>query len=117
MKVAVIALLALAAAPVAAQSETEADEPKAEIIAWDADGKPDRVRIDGYEYTLCKGGQTDSCINPQDAGFDWGGREIKYWPGRPASEIDGPLPEDQPEDAPKQGSEDKDGAPAPSSAP
>ena len=101
MKMAVIALLALVAAPVAAQDETQAEKPQAEIIAWDADGKPDRVRIDGYEYKLCKGGQTDSCINPQDAGFDWGGREIHYWPGRPASEIDEPLPEHRPEE-PKQ---------------
>jgi hypothetical protein len=82
-----------------AQTEPQSEpEPKVEIIAWDTDGKPDRVRVDGYEYKLCKGGQTDSCINPQDAGFDWGGREIKYWPGRPASEIDGPLPDERPED-------------------
>jgi hypothetical protein len=65
------------------------------------DGTPAVVRIEGYEYKLCKGGQTDGCINPQDAGFDWGGKEIKYWPGRPASEIEGPLPEYEP-DAPKE---------------
>ena len=102
MKGATIALLALVAAPAAAQDETQQDKPKAEVIAWDADGKPDRVRIDGYEYKLCKGGQTDSCINPQDAGFDWGGREIKYWPGRPASEIEEPLPEYQPDQGKEQ---------------
>ena len=107
-----VALLALVARPATAQDEEPT--PKAEIIAWDADGKPDRVRIDGYEYKLCKGGQTDSCINPQDAGFDWGGREIKYWPGRPASEIDAPLPEYRPENA-QRPAPDKDGAPAPSS--
>ena len=99
MRLAAIALLAFAAAPAAAQEGATDEKPKAEVIAWDAEGKPDRVRIDGYEYNLCKGGQTDSCINPQDAGFDWGGREIKYWPGRPASEIDGPLPEERPENA------------------
>ena len=97
MKAAAIALMAVMAAPGAAQEEPQEDEPKAEIVAWDADGKPDVVRIDGYEYKLCKGGQTDSCINPQDAGFDWGGREIAYWPGRPASEIDEPLPEHRPD--------------------
>src|SRR5687768_7396063 len=86
--------------PALAQSEPQAEpKPKAEVIAWDEDGRPDRVRIDDYEYKLCKGGQTDSCINPQDAGFDWGGKEIHYWPGRPASEIDEPLPEFQPGDA------------------
>jgi hypothetical protein len=99
----VIALAAAVADPSAAQQTQQAPttappKPKAEIIAYDADGKPDRVRVDGYEYKLCKGGQTDSCINPQDAGFDWGGRELTYWPGRPASEIEGPLPEHKPEE-------------------
>jgi hypothetical protein len=93
------ALATLLAVPAAAEDAPQEEKPKAEIIAWDADGKPDRVRIDGYEYKLCKGGQTDSCINPQDAGFDWGGREIRYWPGRPASEIDEPLPEHRPGEA------------------
>ncbi len=49
-------------------------------------------------YKVCKAGQTDSCINPQDAGFDWGGKEIDYWPGKPASEIEGKLPENKPAD-------------------
>jgi len=89
------------AAPAAAADEEKQEKPKAEIIGYGPDGKPDRVRIDGYEYKLCRGGQTDSCINPQDAGFDWGGKEIDYWPGRPASEIEGPLPEHQPPPAPK----------------
>ncbi len=102
MRAAAIALLALIAAPLAAQDEPREEKPKAEIVAWDADGKPDRVRIDGHEYKLCKGGQTDSCINPQDAGFDWGGREITYWPGRPASEIDEPLPEHRPQEPQEQ---------------
>jgi hypothetical protein len=87
--------IALLATPAIA-AEGDEEKPEAEIVAYDADGKPHVVRIDGYEYKLCKGGQTDSCINPQDAGFDWGGREINYWPGRPASEIEGPLPEDRP---------------------
>ena len=97
MRKAIALAAALVATPAGAQEEPADEKPKAEIIAWDADGKPDRVRIDGYEYKLCKGGQTDSCINPQDAGFDWGGREITYWPGRPASEIAEPLPEHRPE--------------------
>lgn len=104
MKRTIIAALAVAIAVPAAAQQNQQDQPtpkpKAEIIAYDADGKPDRVRLDGYEYKLCKGGQTDSCINPQDAGFDWGGRELAYWPGRPASEIEGPLPERKPDEAP-----------------
>jgi hypothetical protein len=93
------ALMALLATPAGTEDVPQEEKPEAEVIAWDADGKPDRVRVDGYEYKLCKGGQTDSCINPQDAGFDWGGKEIRYWPGRPASEIDEPLPEYRPGEA------------------
>lgn len=91
-----IAAIALSAQAFAADPPPAEPKPKAEIVSYDKDGKPDVVRVDGYEYKLCKGGQKDSCINPQDAGFDWGGREIKYWPGRPASEIapeGGKLPE------------------------
>jgi hypothetical protein len=93
------AALAVVLSPPAAADEPKDEKPKAEIIRYGPDGKPDMVRVDGYEYKLCKDGQTDSCINPQDAGFDWGGKEIDYWPGRPASEIEGPLPEHKPDDA------------------
>lgn len=103
--------LALGGVAVAAEEEPKlVSKTGAEVIAWDADGKPDVVRVEGFEYKLCKGGRTDGCINPQDAGFDWGGREIDYWPGRPASEIDGPLPEHKPA-APK---DDKQPGQAPS---
>lgn len=100
MRFSAAAIVLSLAVPAMAQQQAKEDKPKAEIIAWDADGKPDRVRVDGYEYKLCKGGQTDSCINPEDAGFDWGGKSIDYWPGRPASEIEGALPAHDP-NAPK----------------
>ena len=96
-----LAIVAAVCGSSAAAEDPGEDNPRAEIISYGPDGKPDRVRLDGYEYRLCKDGQTDSCINPQDAGFDWGGKEIDYWPGRPASEIEGPLPEREPETAPE----------------
>jgi hypothetical protein len=90
-------LLALAAPAIAANEKAPAEpKPKVEVISVGTDGKPDVVRVDGFEMKVCKGAVQDGCINPQDAGFDWGGKEINYWPGRPASEIDGPLPVDKP---------------------
>jgi hypothetical protein len=94
-----IALFAVAlAAPASAQSSPAPKEPKpkVEVVSLGEDGKPDVVRVDGYTMKVCKGDVQDGCINPQDAGFDWGGREINYWPGRPASEIPGPLPVEKP---------------------
>jgi len=94
------AALLFAAPAIAAHHEKPAEEaearPKVEVVSVGEDGKPDVVRVDGYEMKVCKGDVTDGCINPQDAGFDWGGTEINYWPGRPASEIDGKLPVDKP---------------------
>ena len=44
------------------------------------------------EYPPCRGDVQDSCVNPREAGLNYGNRPLGYWPGRPASEIDGPLP-------------------------
>ena len=104
MKKLMISAVAIAlAVPAAAANEKAPAEPKpkVEVVSVGEDGKPDVVKVDGYTMRVCKGDVQDGCINPQDAGFDWGGKEINYWPGRPASEIDGPLPVDQPADAPK----------------
>ena len=48
------------------------------------------------EYPPCKGDMQDSCINPREAGLNYGNRPLNYWPGRPASEIEGPLPAENP---------------------
>ena len=50
----------------------------------------------GAEYPPCKGDQKDSCVNPREAGLNYGNRPLQYWPGRPASEIDEPLPAEKP---------------------
>ena len=78
-------------------------KPKVEVVSLGPDGKPDVVKVDGYVTKVCKGEVKDGCINPQDAGFDWGGKEIDYWPGKPASEIKGKLPEHQPVKSAKPG--------------
>ena len=78
------------------------EPPKAEVIEKDAQGKPTKVRIGDKEYDLCTREDQDSCINPRDAGFDFGNREIDYWPGKPASQIDEPLPLEKPADLPEE---------------
>lgn len=45
------------------------------------------------DYPLCSATVTDGCVNPREAGKNYGNRPLNYWPGRPASEIPGPKPQ------------------------
>jgi hypothetical protein len=47
-------------------------------------------------YPPCKGDGDDRCVNPREAGLNYGDVPLKYWPGKPASEIAGQLPENKP---------------------
>lgn len=85
------AFSAPALADTAAEPTTK-KETKAEIVERGPDGRATSVMIDGKVYAICKEGSQDDCINPRDAGLDWGNRELEYWPGKPASEIETPLP-------------------------
>ncbi|MBX7480990.1 hypothetical protein [Qipengyuania qiaonensis] len=49
----------------------------------------------GEEVPVCKGEQQDGCINSWDKNKT-GNRPLEYWPGKPASEIDEPLPATKP---------------------
>ena len=40
------------------------------------------------EYPPCSATRTDSCVNPREAGLNYGNRPLNYWPGKPASEMD-----------------------------
>lgn len=97
------AILPLLAQAVPAQADHH-EAAKAEVIEKDAQGKPTKVRIGDATYDVCTRDDQDSCINPRDAGLDFGNREIGYWPGKPASQIDGPLPLEKPADLPAQSS-------------
>lgn len=55
----------------------------------------------GAEYPPCRGQMTDGCVNPREAGLNYGNRPLDYWPGRPASEIDEPLPAEEPASTPE----------------
>ena len=69
---------------------------KAEIVKRGPGGRAEVVRIDGQEYNVCTAQVQDSCINPRQAGLNWGNNELGYWPGKPASEVAGPLPANNP---------------------
>ena len=92
--------LALAATPALAdhhgsghsQDDTRAQNERAEVIQRDDRGRAMRVRMGGQEYDVCTRREQDGCINPREAGLNFGNRALNYWPGRPASEIDGPMP-------------------------
>jgi hypothetical protein len=43
----------------------------------------------GDSYPPCKGAVQDHCVNPREAGLNYGNRPLNRWPGRPASEIPG----------------------------
>ena len=49
------------------------------------------------DLPICKKDQQTNCINSWDVNKT-GNRPINYWPGRPASEIEGPLPLNKPKD-------------------
>ncbi|HYC75039.1 hypothetical protein [Brevundimonas sp.] len=90
------ALAGAAAAPVVAQDAptpapaapaTRTEAPV--VVARDANGRATSVRIGGTVYKVCMSENEDGCIQPRDAGLNWGDRPLAHWPGRPASETSG----------------------------
>lgn len=60
----------------------------AQILARDSNGRASKLLVDGQVYAVCSATVTDSCINPRQAGLDFGNRPLASWPGHPASEAD-----------------------------
>lgn len=77
-----------AASPLTAKrySAKKMANPGVEVTQRDARGRPTMVRIEGQEVAVCMDGKTDSCINPREAGLNFGNNPIANWPGHPASE-------------------------------
>jgi len=87
----IAALGFLAASPALADHHQESEEeeaPLAEVIERDEEGRATRIRVEGYEYDVCSEGQQDNCINPREAGLDFGTVPIDHWPGQPASQME-----------------------------
>ena len=55
-----------------------------------------QATANGDDLPICKAGQQDGCINGWEKNKT-GNRPLEYWPGRPASEIDEPLPATRPD--------------------
>ena len=66
--------------------------PETQVVERDDAGQPTKVQIGEQVYDVCTPEQQDGCINPRSAGLDFGTRELNYWPGKPASEIEEDLP-------------------------
>lgn len=56
-----------------------------EVIAKDDQGRATKVMIEGKEYAICTPQVQDACLNPREAGLDFGNRALDHWPGKPAS--------------------------------
>ena len=54
-----------------------------------------KAAASGQELPVCTPNQQDGCINSWEKNKT-GNRPLEYWPGRPASEIDEPLPATRP---------------------
>jgi hypothetical protein len=79
------------AATSATATQAVAGEPRfvsGEVLQTTAAG----TRASG-EYPICSASVTDSCINPREAGKNYGNRPLNYWPGKPASQIPGQKPQ------------------------
>ncbi len=93
--VTVLAGLSLAASAQDGGAE-ESSGSAYEVAERDENGRVTKVTWNGQLYDICVEDGQDSCINPRDAGLDFGARELEYWPGKPASQIEEPLPYEQP---------------------
>lgn len=62
------------------------DNQRTTVIERDARGRATKVSVEGKEYVVCTPVVTDSCINPRQAGLNFGNVPLDHWPGKPASE-------------------------------
>ena len=94
-KIAILSAAAAASMALTGVAQASQDEmadgakmdTKATIVNKGANGRAQTVMLNGKEYTVCGGDVTDSCINPREAGLNFGNRALDYWPGKPASEM------------------------------
>jgi hypothetical protein len=77
-------LALLTALPVMAEHH-EGEAAKAEVTARDDIGRATRIAVDGIEVDVCSADLVDNCINPREAGLDFGNVPLDSWPGHPAS--------------------------------
>lgn len=62
-------------------------QPQAVVSTTTGNLTPPPASAQNKEYPVCRGAVQDSCINPREAGLNYGNRPLKEWPGEPASEA------------------------------
>ncbi|RVQ68923.1 hypothetical protein EKN06_01485 [Croceicoccus ponticola] len=63
------------------------EEMKAEVVERDAKGVATKVKIGETVYDVCTPEAQDGCINPREAGLNFGHVPLDHWPGAPASGL------------------------------
>ena len=84
------ASMAFSGIAMASQSEMQDEtkmETKAEVVKKASNGRAQTIMMNGKEYTVCTADVTDGCINPREAGLNFGNRALDHWPGKPATEM------------------------------
>ncbi|QVM85878.1 hypothetical protein [Novosphingobium decolorationis] len=46
-----------------------------------------KVRVEGKVYDVCRGEATDGCINPREAGLNFGNRPLDHYPEDKGQEM------------------------------
>ena len=57
-----------------------------QVTERDKAGHATKVMMEGKEYAVCTAGMMDGCINPREAGLNWGNNPVADWPGHPTSD-------------------------------
>ncbi|TCM18165.1 hypothetical protein EDF56_105516 [Novosphingobium sp. PhB165] len=81
-----LAMLGIATCLIGTSIALEAAAPatqKAEVVERDSRGRATSVQIDGTVYKVCTAQITDSCINPRQAGLNFGNQPLGHWPDEP----------------------------------
>lgn len=73
----VLGVIATTAVPALAQTRVNAT-----VVARDDRGRATKVSVDGKEYAVCTATVKDSCINPREAGLNFGNVPLDHWPGQ-----------------------------------
>lgn len=63
------------------------DGVKAEVVERDAKGHATKVKVGETIYAVCTPESQDGCINPREAGLNFGSTPLDHWPGEPASGL------------------------------
>lgn len=82
-----VGLFATSAAFADHHEEMAEESEMTEDAAMPADDGMKQVGKVMTKYPVCKGAVQDGCINPREAGLNWGNRPLDHWPGKPASEM------------------------------